>query len=617
MEVKDQVNKRICSVDHQSEGLTGVFPSKQNSLIRDRSHTVTGSTCIRPKLDTKGVKCSSKSKGSSLSRGHSSYSFTENSTSISSNKNYSENTCQGTSVSYGYDLFVKYRHVYAGTGNWFKRTPSYKYTYPTRGNTATSRQRETSGKDAGNKQHAHRREIMRKLARNLQLKSKGFSPTYNINGHLPYKRDKVHINCTQLISDKDKDCLVENELEVTKRGDDLKCSNGKNNGNICNCNMNSNIKVKATQCCNTKDNSSLFLKKGNRNPITSQIDIETNGVKKNLTASKIDCTDHEKDATFNHSHSIDKCNTSMKASPHNKFINQSVAMQASHMDCKRTAQDVHRKSEQNSSIVKKGNSQDVKLPTSRVSTRNGMKMFSRLSLEARTAMDEAKKDGSNSRDSNKMIQSNLYQQRPFVDISSDESIEEIRDNKTGTNEAEHSDEEEDESHTKQCNEVRKITDGKIRCCCPYEQKKHFVTMSRERKHDAEKDKSNSRPSQNSKHLVRSVSVGNEIGRKHPGLFRRSETTSSLHKQKIEGDGKDHLRTLTRNNKHTHANKNAMPHKVVPIRELDKEGTFVITPMGYDSRFADRPVMLDVDDETPQEVIKSAIQKCNDWLFKHT
>ena len=49
----------------------------------------------------------------------------------------------------------------------------------------------------------------------------------------------------------------------------------------------------------------------------------------------------------------------------------------------------------------------------------------------------------------------------------------------------------------------------------------------------------------------------------------------------------------------------------------KEGTFVITPMGYDSRFSDRPVLLDVADETPEEVKEHAFMKCRDWLVKHT
>ena len=57
--------------------------------------------------------------------------------------------------------------------------------------------------------------------------------------------------------------------------------------------------------------------------------------------------------------------------------------------------------------------------------------------------------------------------------------------------------------------------------------------------------------------------------------------------------------------------------VLPPGACRREGTFVITPMGYDSRFSDRPVMLDVTDETPEEVKEQAFTKCRDWLIKHT
>ena len=62
---------------------------------------------------------------------------------------------------------------------------------------------------------------------------------------------------------------------------------------------------------------------------------------------------------------------------------------------------------------------------------------------------------------------------------------------------------------------------------------------------------------------------------------------------------------------------SFPKGLLPSGARRREGTFVITPMGYDSRFSDRPVMLDVTDETPEEVKEQAFTKCRDWLIKHT
>ena len=583
MATNDQVNKKIYGIEHKMESLTGVFPSK-SSVIRNRRNTMTANTCIKSQLDTKGVEFSSTPKRYSASLGQ--RRFPGSATSRSSCNNYG---WKSTTVSNGYDLYLKYRHVYAGTGNWFKRTPSYKYAYPSRRSAPNNEANTDLERDAGNKRHLHRREIMKKLTKSLQLK-KGFNQAYMYD-YSPYKSDKVHINHSQLTPDNDNKCgIIKNQLKVSKYDDDLGCSDEE---------INFGHKEKATQNCHSEDNSSSFP-----NSALGHVSTETIGMAEELAVNKIDCTEDEKDATFNHNSDIDKCYTNMKAIPHNKFKNQSVAMQASQVDCEKIAQVEQDNDKPNSPIVEKTDDQYTQL-----STRKSMKMFSRLSLEARTAMDAAKKEKCSLYNNQKKTPNGLREQEKcLAGTSSDKSIEEIKDNEGEQFK------EENESHTKECIQVRKITEGKIKCCCPCGQRQHLRAMSRERTYNVDKDKNKSGPNK-SKRLIRSISMDNGLGKKQQSLFRRTETTYELHKEKVDGDGKDYLRTLTKNNKHK--NKNARAQKVVPLREVDGEGTFVITPMGYDSRFTDRPVELNVDNETSEEVIKMAIEKCNNWLYKHT
>ena len=53
--------------------------------------------------------------------------------------------------------------------------------------------------------------------------------------------------------------------------------------------------------------------------------------------------------------------------------------------------------------------------------------------------------------------------------------------------------------------------------------------------------------------------------------------------------------------------------------LQKQESFVITPLGYDSRFAERPEPRDakMDADILREFHKEAVEKCSNWLRKYT
>ena len=303
----------------------------------------------------------------------------------------------------------------------------------------------------------------------------------------------------------------------------------------------------------------------------------------------------------------------MKMKPSNKLKNQSVATEFSPVD--KYTLDSEQNVKSNVQAKESIRRQELEPVNYDVSTRTGMKMLSRLSLEARTAMDEAKKEILNRLNVDEIPsdKTNCEQDTNVSPACSSNSVEEIRTD-VSCNPQSSSDTKE---HTEECTQVANITEGKIECCCPHEKRKHFITAVKKQVRTVEKER-HRKESHNSNKLIRSVSVDQSLPKKQKTIFKKCETRTELHEERKEGDSKDHLRTLTKNDKHV-CNNGFPPQKVVPLSMVGREGTFQITPAGYDSRFSDRQAILDEEDEneTMKEIRNIAIKKCNDWLLNHT
>ena len=163
MAEKDQLNKKIHSIDQSISSLTGDTLCKINPVANEKNHIDKWSNFESAELDTKGVRRNAKNKNDLFQQNL----FKRKSASLPNNR-YLKPKCTDGNFTDGYSLFVKYRHVYAGTGNWFKRAP-YSHAYPPRGSSSITSSGPRTEQDAKNKKLLHRREVMRKLANSLQL----------------------------------------------------------------------------------------------------------------------------------------------------------------------------------------------------------------------------------------------------------------------------------------------------------------------------------------------------------------------------------------------------------------------------------------------------------------
>ena len=600
MDKKDQLNKNIHSVDQSIGSLTRDTVYEQNPLINSKNHIDKWSNFKSAELDTKGVRGNRSTKYKSDF--HQQNIFERKSASLPTNS-YLKPKCADGNFTDGYSLFVKYRHVYAGTGNWFKRAP-YKHAYQARGSSSISSSRSLTDQDTENKKLLHRGEVMRKLAHNMQLTKPKESKVDQQD--LPsLASDWIAFNTFPEKTERKKSADSEtNQPEVNK------WNNPENDSRLISLDLHNNhhgnhglISQSKYNRQNTVRSDTLLLKNRNESVSKDHSDFEPKRDIENL----IDCAGHEEDATFTRRH-IDKSCTSLKMKPPDKLKNQSVATEVSRVD----------KCILGSEQTVNGNIQGKESPRSQgfesvicdVSTRTGMKMLSRLSREARTAMHQAKNEVLNRMDIDETPPdtANCKGHKNISQTCSNISVEEIRTDVSSKPQSSSDTKE----HTDECTQVTKITEDKIECCCPHEKRKHFSTAVKKQVKTVEKDRHRN-GSHNSKNFIRSVSVDRGLPKKQKTVLKKCETRTELHEERKEGDGKDHLRTLTKNDRHI-SNKGFPPQKVVPLSMVGREGTFQITPAGYDSRFSDRP---DVEDETLKEIRNIAIQKCNDWLLNHT
>ncbi len=299
-----------------------------------------------------------------------------------------------------------------------------------------------------------------------------------------------------------------------------------------------------------------------------------------------------------------------------------------------------------------------------MSTRKSMKLFSQLSIEAQTAMKETQKETLRpSYDSKDGF--GLDRRKNKLKGTHQDCIEESNSTEEGGEESKlHGDShktnssndnsQDAESHTEDCIKIRKITQGKIECSCPYKQKLSKTltkeTPIRIKKNVKSNTKNKTAVSKNTNISYisrgRSTSVGdwatassfktkkqqfrriNSCGDESSALQERNLHEPNvhdhcrhgydLHEQTLEEDeNQDVLKDLTDaggNFPHPHgANNKGIPS----MGKWGREKTFVITPMGYDSRFVEMNTLTIDADETPKEVKDKAIKKCTDWLTKHT
>ena len=599
MAKQDHLNK-IHSVDQSISSLTGDTLCTLNPLTNGKNHIDKWSNFESEELDTKGVRRNAKYKSDLFQQNI----FKRKSASLPNNS-YLKSKCTDGNFTDGYSLFVKYRHIYAGTGNWFKRAP-YKHAYPPRGSSSISSSGTRTEQDVKNKKLLHRREVMRKLANSLQL-TKPKESKIEQKDLLHPASNWIAPNASPEESEREKYPVGKtNQPEVNEWNNpendgrqislDLVNDHHRNHGLISQSKYNRK---------NNETSDASLLKNRNETVSMDLSDFEP----KRTIENPIDCAGYEEDATF--TRHIDKCCTSVKMKPSNKLKYQSVATEFSMVD--KYSLDYEQTAKSNVQVKESSRRQGLEPVDYDVSTRNGMKMLSRLSLEARTAMDEAKKEILNrtSTDETPSDKTNREEDANVSVACSNNSVEEIRTDLSPQSSSN------TKEHTEECKQVTNITEGKIECCCPYEKRKHFITAVKKQVRTVEKERYRKGP-HNSHKLIRSVSVDQSLPEKQKNLFKKCETRTELHEERKEGDSKDHLRTLTKNDKHI-CNNGFPPVKVVPLSMVSREGTFQITPAGYDCRFSERQAVLDEEDEneTLKEIRNIAIKKCNDWLLNHT
>ena len=153
MAKKDQLNKNFQSVDQSIDSLTADTLYKLNPLTNSKNHIDKWSNFKSVELDTRGVRGNTKHNRNFYQQNI----FKQKAASLPTSSYQKPKGTDGNFTD-GYSLFVKYRHVYAGTGNWFKRAP-YKHAYPPRGSSSISSSRTLTDQDAETQKLLHRRRL--------------------------------------------------------------------------------------------------------------------------------------------------------------------------------------------------------------------------------------------------------------------------------------------------------------------------------------------------------------------------------------------------------------------------------------------------------------------------
>ena len=448
-------------------------------------------------------------------------------------------TDNNESLTDGYDLLAKYRHVYAGTGNWLKvsnRITSYSYNYALDNNGYQSRK------------------VISKLLEN-QRKTKSLGT--NIKGDERYAKTR-HLFGLKKIFNKTiigEKCKEENDSQI---GNERKAVKAGETTNKFSCAANSkhlpshksnrhkqngehkpavkHISIDQTQKVSLRHSSNYALLPETL-PNKAQTELE-NG---NWLGCKIDHSQN------NNKNAISRCSVIDDHHKDVKTINQKDKILSPSSDaiiCENTLQ-VRGTSSlgiSEDSKMKEGAAKTDGLQRSQMvtSTRKHMNLFSRLSQEAQAAMQEAINEMKDDED----------------DVDRKQTTRSI------------------DRHNHQAKDTVKYSG----ISNTFPQTCSFVDLDQ---------------IENKQQIPRSISVDH-----FASAISENSSSCKAGTRRVKKCG-------------------SIPTGLLPSSAPRKQGTFVITPMGYDSRFRDRPVMLDVTDETPEEVKEHAFVKCRDWLIKHT
>ena len=488
---------------------------------------------------------------------------------IVDNKNYQ--SC----ITDGYNLLVKYRHVYAGTGNWLKVShgiTSYSYNYcmdmTQNGNSNQPRKNSIGKFLRGSRQNT--RVIMKKWERNMHQNN--HYQSYKETGDNEFQKSgcKIRIkevhNRNEIIGGEEK----ANQLEGAAN-EELLLSNK--------CELDEQHEEYKTPVKYTHIDSDETVQQQNGNHVQLPQKLQSDALHLRVTDSEENLTngpgcriDHKKckrDANSKHN-GIDKCctimNAKVKITTENQLIphqlvkevydNSQYLANCARTSKSRSAEKGIKYTVEHSQLCNNNNITSTKKSTS---------LLSRLSQEAQAAMQEAKKE---------------MNDEPKNDTHEDITQSEIlcSDSEKDTNDCFDEDAKEKDDGTSEWSDVNT---GKVQCAC---QGTVVPTVTGSLKTSSKvRNLSRSTPSGNSE---TELPVSLSFDTYKPGT-KQIKNVDTLH------------------------------NGITPLSILGKEGTFVITPAGYDSRFTDHPVMLNTVDETPQQIKEQAILKCSNWLFKHT
>ena len=458
------------------------------------------------------------------------------------------------SLNDGYDLFAKYRHVYAGTGNWLKvsnRITSYSYNYALDNNSYESRksickflenQRKTKTlgtniKGSDRQKHVKERYLFN-VKKNHNKTLIGEKCKEQNNSQIADERKAIRAGETtnKFLCAAHGKYLPSHEFNRLKQ-------NGEHKPAV------KHISIDQTQKASQQQDSNYVLlpetlpnkaiaESENGNWLGCKIDHSQNDNKKAISKCGV-INDHRKDMKVTTINQKDQCLSSSSDAEICENILQVKGISGLGISDNSAMQE---------DTVKTDGSQSCKMVKS---TRKHMNLFSRLSQEAQAAMQEAineMKDDDVDRKQNKSrVEKYNHQTKDTVPT---ESLEVY--------------------HRQKCSSIS----------TPVSRPCSFVDL------DQIASKQQIQRSIWVPHFASSTCISENSSSCKSGIARIKQCGS-------------------------------LPNGPLPSGTHRREGTFVITPMGYDSRFNDRPVMLDVTDETPEEVKEQAFMKCRDWLIKHT
>ncbi len=606
-------------------------------------------------------------------------------------------------------LLKKYRHVYAGTGGWFKIQPNYSYNYrksylnskrtsvafktPPKGANAFKngyKSHSASQKPQKGHSNACQRENMTKLIKNLQLKSNvpardgdfvndsqifddpnlkylessKLNDNNNITDGSTDSSEIVDRNFNMLADNKTPEYITIMDYSRESRNKLADPSSGREKYKALSIDSNeTNVKDKSrggSNCC-MKVKASQGL--NNIEEAGLAADTLANNKSNGFPQKTGDLTSISKDAASQVVNQHKVINGKPVSKVKSSKVQSSTVQPAKSVYGNTQLGDLTWNPSKKKKKSQNKNNEKMSSTDMPMSTRKSMKLFSQLSIEAQTAMKETQKDTLKPNsdikegfvlDRRKTKLKGKHQDCIEESSSLEEGGEEGRTDSGNSDirktNSSNDNSQDGNSHTEDCIKIRKITQGKIECSCPYKQKL-AKTLTKEtpiriKKNAKSKAKNKSTVSKNTNisYTVprgRSTSVGDwataSSFKTKQHQFRRINSCGDessalqeqhlhephphgydLHEQALEEDeNQDVLQDLTEaRGELTHPH--GVNSKGVPsMGKWGREKTFVITPMGYDSRFAEMNSLTIDSEEIPKEVKDKAIKKCNDWLTKHT